>query len=133
MMSMLCNCCVRELLILAHTWFAFGLPSKTGCDRVSPNTLDKVNLFAECHLAHSAKAPSSLVVVVAAPFLCRVPSNTRQSLCRVADKKYSTKKPLSMYSSPSCLCRVSHSAKHSRSVFQPSSSASHTRQRNRFR
>jgi hypothetical protein len=32
MMSMLCNCCVHELLILAHTWFAFGLPSKTGCD-----------------------------------------------------------------------------------------------------
>jgi hypothetical protein len=28
MMSMLCNCCVRELLILARTWFAFGLPSK---------------------------------------------------------------------------------------------------------
>jgi transposase InsO family protein len=27
----LCNCCVRELLILARTWFAFGLPSKTGC------------------------------------------------------------------------------------------------------
>jgi hypothetical protein len=33
MMSMLCNCCVRELLILARTWFIFGLPSKTGCDR----------------------------------------------------------------------------------------------------
>jgi hypothetical protein len=33
MMSMICNCCVRELLILAHTWFAFGLPSKTGCDK----------------------------------------------------------------------------------------------------
>jgi hypothetical protein len=32
MMSMLCNYCVRELLILARTWFAFGLPSKTGCD-----------------------------------------------------------------------------------------------------
>jgi hypothetical protein len=32
MMSMLCNCCVRELLILARTWFAFGLPSKAGCD-----------------------------------------------------------------------------------------------------
>jgi hypothetical protein len=29
---MLCNRCVRELLILARTWFAFGLPSKTGCD-----------------------------------------------------------------------------------------------------
>jgi hypothetical protein len=22
---------VREFLILAHTWLAFGLPSKTGC------------------------------------------------------------------------------------------------------
>jgi hypothetical protein len=28
----LCNCCVRELLILARAWFAFDLPSKTGCD-----------------------------------------------------------------------------------------------------
>jgi hypothetical protein len=28
----LCNRCVREFLILACTWFAFGLPSKTGCD-----------------------------------------------------------------------------------------------------
>jgi hypothetical protein len=27
----LCNRCVREFLILARTWFAFGLPSKTGC------------------------------------------------------------------------------------------------------
>jgi hypothetical protein len=35
MMSMLCNCCVRELLILARTWFSFGLPSKTGCDMYS--------------------------------------------------------------------------------------------------
>jgi hypothetical protein len=26
------NCCVRELVILARTWFAFGLPSETGCD-----------------------------------------------------------------------------------------------------
>jgi hypothetical protein len=23
---------VREFLILARTWFTFGLPSKTGCD-----------------------------------------------------------------------------------------------------
>jgi hypothetical protein len=30
MMSHLCNCCVREFLILARTWFAFGLPSKPG-------------------------------------------------------------------------------------------------------
>jgi hypothetical protein len=35
----LCNRCVRELLILACTWFAFGLPSKTGCD-----------IIADCHL-----------------------------------------------------------------------------------
>jgi hypothetical protein len=40
MMSMLCNYCVRELLILARTWFAFGLPSKTGCDK---RTLDAGN------------------------------------------------------------------------------------------
>jgi hypothetical protein len=32
MMSHLCNRCVHEFLILARTWFAFGLPSKTGCD-----------------------------------------------------------------------------------------------------
>jgi hypothetical protein len=32
MMSHLCNRCVREFLILARTWFAFDLPSKTGCD-----------------------------------------------------------------------------------------------------
>jgi hypothetical protein len=28
----LCNRCVREFLILTRTWFAFGLPSKIGCD-----------------------------------------------------------------------------------------------------
>jgi hypothetical protein len=28
----LCNCYVREFLILAHTWFAFGLPFETECD-----------------------------------------------------------------------------------------------------
>jgi hypothetical protein len=33
MMSHLCNRCVRGFLILARIWFAFGLPSKTGCDR----------------------------------------------------------------------------------------------------
>jgi hypothetical protein len=39
-MSHLCNRRVREFLILARTWFAFGLPSKTGCDN---HTLLKVN------------------------------------------------------------------------------------------
>jgi hypothetical protein len=40
MMSMLCNCCVRELLILARTWFAFGLPSKTRCDSTAVRKLE---------------------------------------------------------------------------------------------
>jgi hypothetical protein len=43
MMSMLCNCCVRELLILARTWFTLGLPSKTGCDSRRNNLLDGTN------------------------------------------------------------------------------------------
>jgi hypothetical protein len=30
----LCNRCVREFLILTHTWFALDLPSKTGCDSI---------------------------------------------------------------------------------------------------
>jgi hypothetical protein len=30
MMSHLCNPCVREFLILARTWFVFGLPLKPG-------------------------------------------------------------------------------------------------------
>jgi hypothetical protein len=37
----LCNCCVRDLLILARTWFAFGLPSKTGCDNGGRAGLDR--------------------------------------------------------------------------------------------
>jgi hypothetical protein len=36
MMSHLCNRCVRELLILARTWFAFGLPSKPGVTKIIP-------------------------------------------------------------------------------------------------
>jgi hypothetical protein len=35
MMSGYINCCVRELLILVRTWFAFGLSSKTGCETMS--------------------------------------------------------------------------------------------------
>jgi hypothetical protein len=37
MMSHLCNHHVREFLILARTWFAFGLPSKTRCDSLRPH------------------------------------------------------------------------------------------------
>jgi hypothetical protein len=42
MMSMLCNCCVRELLILARTWFAFGLPSKPGVTTTKHRKILKV-------------------------------------------------------------------------------------------
>jgi hypothetical protein len=45
MMSMLCYCCVRELLILARTWFAFGLPSKTGCDSFVPHNRSMCGLL----------------------------------------------------------------------------------------
>jgi hypothetical protein len=45
MMSMLCNCCVRELLILARTWFAFGLPSKTGCDNEATEEMRQLTQY----------------------------------------------------------------------------------------
>jgi hypothetical protein len=32
----LCNRHVREFLIIARTWFAFGLPSKIRCDTNTP-------------------------------------------------------------------------------------------------
>jgi hypothetical protein len=35
----LCNFCVCELLILARTWFAFGLPSKIGTRPTFPLSL----------------------------------------------------------------------------------------------
>jgi hypothetical protein len=47
MMSHLCNRRVRKFLILAHTWFAFGLPSKTGCDSVRrPKQPDQLRRLA---------------------------------------------------------------------------------------
>src|SRR5688572_29144429 len=68
-------------------------------------------VFAECRRRHSAKDPSPLLGAVTVTFLCRVPNGTRQSLCRVSDKKCSAKMLLPMYSSPSVLSRVLHSAK----------------------
>jgi hypothetical protein len=69
-------------------------------------TLDKGNSFAECHLRHSAKTPSPSPGAVMAAFLCQVLPDTRQSLCRVPEKKYSAKKALPMHCVPSPLCRV---------------------------
>jgi hypothetical protein len=68
-------------------------------------------VFAESRRRHSAKDPSPSLGAVTVTFLFRVPNGTRQSLCRVPDKKYSAKMLLPMYSSPSVLCRVLHSAK----------------------
>jgi hypothetical protein len=65
------------------------------------------------HLIHSAKAPSPLPAVVSGTFLCRVLRDTRQSLCRVPNIKYSAKKPLPMYFSPISLYRVSHCTRQS--------------------
>jgi hypothetical protein len=39
------NRCVREFMILACTWFAFGLPSKTGCDISGIKSLLTVGLL----------------------------------------------------------------------------------------
>jgi hypothetical protein len=50
MMSHLCNRCVRELLILARTWFAFGLPSKPG---VTQDILLGHHLCPDIHCSHS--------------------------------------------------------------------------------
>jgi hypothetical protein len=47
MMSHLCNCCVCEFLIVARTWFAFGLPSKTGCDNARTTLKEKSERFEQ--------------------------------------------------------------------------------------
>jgi hypothetical protein len=72
-------------------------------------TLGKISLFVECQGRHSAKDSLPSLGAVTATFLCRV--------CRVPDKKYSAKRPLSMYSSPSVFCRVLHSVKTLPNVF----------------
>jgi hypothetical protein len=79
MMSMLCNCCVRELLILARTWFAFGLPSKTGCDtevvmvnfNVSPpsGVLSATTFLQEFLVFSSAFRASSMMTSLPLPLL----------------------------------------------------------------
>jgi hypothetical protein len=61
MMSHLCNRCVREFLILSHTWFAFGLPSKTGCDTTPPLPLPDGAYPST--LVSLARAPHSLYVL----------------------------------------------------------------------
>jgi hypothetical protein len=93
--------CAECLLELSAQGLAVG---PTGPVFAEGLTLGKIGLFAECHRTHSAKDPSLGTVTVT--FLCRVPNGTRQSLCRVPDKKYSAKRLLPMYNSSSVLCRV---------------------------
>jgi hypothetical protein len=55
----LCNRCVCEFLILTRTRFAFGLPSKIGCDRSSP--CHSIELYRrEQAGAHAANEPDRL-------------------------------------------------------------------------
>jgi hypothetical protein len=110
-----------------------GTRQKESIWRVPPNTLGKDlvkeptrSFFADyqysgslCRVSnygHSAQAPSPLSFALTTTFLYRVPVDTR--VCRVSNKKYSTKKLLPMYSSLSFLYRLSHLPKHSSSVFQ---------------
>jgi hypothetical protein len=108
------------------------------CQVFVKRTLDNEVVFAECHLirsvkdlvmgptwsffaeslysGHLAKVSSLLPSAMTAAFFCRVPGDAQQRLYLVLDKKYSTKKPLSIYSSSSFLYRVSHSVKPSSSV-----------------
>jgi hypothetical protein len=50
----LCNRYVCEFLILAHTWFAFGLPSKTGCGISRPSRRCSVEVDLGAIAARSA-------------------------------------------------------------------------------
>jgi hypothetical protein len=86
-------------------------PLEDSLPSASPPDTRQRSLFAECQRRHSAKDPSPSLGAVTVTFLCRVSNGTRQNLCRVPDKKYSAKRLLPMYSSPSVLCRVLHSAK----------------------
>jgi hypothetical protein len=105
--SLLCRVPARAL----GTGTGGGVHWTSPCRGPLEQTLDKIGLFAECHRRHSAKDPSPSLGAVTVTFLCRVPNDTRQSLCRVPGEKYSAKSLLPMYSSPSILCRVLHSAK----------------------
>jgi hypothetical protein len=66
----LCNHCVRGFLILARTWFAFGLPSKTGCDSIGCVLMQEGRVAAyasrqlRCHEEHYQTHDLELAVVV---------------------------------------------------------------------
>jgi hypothetical protein len=66
--------------------------------------------FAECFSQAFGKRPSPFLPPSRSFFLPRAGLGTRQSLCRVPDKKHSAKRPLPTLSLLFPLCRVQHSA-----------------------
>jgi hypothetical protein len=64
-----------------------GTPLADSLSSAVRQTLGKGNSFAECHLGHSAKTPSSLPGAVTTAFLCRVFSGTRQTTLPSAREK----------------------------------------------
>jgi hypothetical protein len=87
-------------------------------------------VFAECHLSGTRQrrchGPKRRHGYFSLPSAC---PDTRQSLCRVPDKRHSAKTSLPEYSLPSAFCPVLHSAKPLPSVFGALPSVQDTRQR----
>jgi hypothetical protein len=61
------NRCVCEFLILARTWFAFGLPSKTGCDIIVLQRSLDVNVYIIALILHSLIYKCVLHVSISCP------------------------------------------------------------------
>jgi hypothetical protein len=56
----LCNRNVREFLIMARTWFAFGLLSETGCDKNTSHTTFSNPLQASEQISSLGLSPTTL-------------------------------------------------------------------------
>jgi hypothetical protein len=96
-----------------------GGPLELLCRVLVPQTHDKGSVFVKCEWTHSAKSLSPSLSTVTVTFLYRVLAGTRQSLYRVPDIKYSSKRPLSMYSLPSRFYRVFLRLRHLANNFVP--------------
>jgi hypothetical protein len=98
----LCNRYVREFLILTRTWFAFGLPSKTGCDRKSGNCNSGawVNLSFKVLNASSCVGPKKR-----STFLCDLVqrgSNGAKIMHELAVKSCKSKKTSNLHERRRC-------------------------------
>ena len=87
-------------------------------------------IFTKCLQGwYSAKRPSTGPAPWRSLLFAECLQGSRQSLCRVPDKRHSTKRALPINFLPCVLCRVPHSAKALPSAIWPLPSASGTRQR----